>query len=174
MSQGPLFPTVGQNIATGDVPWNNPGNILLEDGVVASTSLLVNEGTEKLRGIGFGFSIPLAATIAGILLEIRRRNTGGTITDTLVSLLKAGVEVGANRALGGAWPGVLTYASYGGAADLWGTTWTPADINNASFGADLVCINGVVSSSTPAVDDYRITVFTSSAGVFISTLFRDR
>ena len=80
-----------------------------------------------------------------------------TVTDHTVQLLKAGVAVGTNNASATAWP-VNTDGSitYGGATDLWGTTWTPTDINAATFGAFL---QASWSAGQPFVNFMRMTVF---------------
>lgn len=57
--------------------------------------------------------------------------------DSAVYLLQAGSIVGTNHLSGTEWPSSLAYSSYGGSADLWGTGWVAADINNGNFGAVL-------------------------------------
>lgn len=170
-TQGPLFPTVGASIARGGRAWANPGNITLDDGAVSDCTLQGTDGgddSDILRGTGFGFSIPTNSTINGILLEIKRSAVAGTnALDEVVSLLKAGVEVGTNKALGANWPNVLTYVSYGGALDTFGVSWLPADINASNFGADLVVHDDNASGVRHAdVDAFRITVY-----YFIPTSF---
>lgn len=63
---------------------------------------------------------------------------GETYSDTTVSIVRADGSVGStNKAQAGAWSGTETVVSYGGTTDLWGETWTPADINDSDFGAVL-------------------------------------
>lgn len=89
----------------------------------------------------FGFAIPSSATINGIQVEIMQ---GWRNDPPLATSL--GVVVGKNQTTlatekrGGATTNVQTCQSsgmpidsYGGAADLWGLSWTPADINSANF-----------------------------------------
>jgi hypothetical protein len=77
-------------------------------------------------------------------------------------LVKGGVIGGTNRAAGGGWPANDAYSSYGGSADLWGRTWSAADINNSNFG---VAVSATVSAGLVAltmntlVDHIRITVY---------------
>jgi hypothetical protein len=53
----------------------------------------------------------------------------------------------------------LTNQSYGNATDLWGSTWTPADINNAGFGAVLSVFNTrSLGAATATVNFMQITV----------------
>ncbi len=69
---------------------------------------------------------------------------GTNITDNRVSLVgSTGLITTANKANSATWTTTESTVSYGGAADLWGATWTPADINDADFGAVLaVNVNG--------------------------------
>ncbi|MCT4561471.1 MAG: T9SS type A sorting domain-containing protein [Crocinitomicaceae bacterium] len=82
------------------------------------------------------------------------------VIDKNVNLLKAGSIVGSDYAnTTDVWPLADAYESYGGATDLWGTSWTHTDINNADFGASLVAD---VLEGTAQVDHYTITVYTVS------------
>jgi hypothetical protein len=179
--QGPNFPTVGVDAGggTGGDTWSTPSAIEVDDGSFSAYSITAGSSltTNILRGTGFGFSIPTFSTINGILLEIKRASQFSfppQITDNLVLLLKAGVEVGNNEANATPWPvTTLTYISYGGSSNLWGTSWTPADINNANFGADLQGICDNSAGQTGRVDAYRITVYytlpgTSFSGVIVT------
>lgn len=53
--------------------------------------------------------------------------------------------------------------AYGGAADLWGRTWTAAELNDADFGAVLIASIG--TGVTASVDHMKITVYYSIADV---------
>jgi hypothetical protein len=87
----------------------------------------------------FHMSIPLAVTICGIEVQIEKDADGigvlGTsVKDQTVRLVKNGSIVGTNKATTFSWPGAETTGVYGGNGDLWGTTWTSADINDHEFG----------------------------------------
>jgi Tfp pilus assembly protein PilX len=87
--------------------------------------------------------------------------TGGSLAalqDNTVQLLKAGSPVGSNKASGSGWPTSLGTVTYGTAADLWGTTWTPADVNASNFGLRFAAKNIVTGSSTASLDYVSITV----------------
>jgi len=80
--------------------------------------------------------------------------------DNNVRLTRAGGAVGSNYAQGTTpWPTADSYATYGGSTDLWGTTWTPAQINNPNFG---VLFSAIHQSGTLQVDHIRITVYTTA------------
>jgi hypothetical protein len=164
---GPNFPTTVTGntgtIGAGSVAWGNPTNAEAADVVFATCVIPDTQTGDDLIGKGFGFAIPSTATIAGITLEVGvRENTivGGGATDNFVILLKAGSAVGSSLANGALISTALTTITYGGSSNLWGTTWTPADINNANFGAAISYLNstGGGTSRTVSVDFMRITV----------------
>ena len=133
--------------------------------------MLASTTSDDLIGTGFGFAITSTDTINGITLEISQRDNSGINTnEQLIRLLKAGVAVGTNKSTGATLNGGLTTVTYGSSADLWGTTWTPADINNANFGAVFVCsttLSGIGASAF--VDFFRITVTSTTVGGATST-----
>lgn len=80
--------------------------------------------------------------------------------DNSVRLKKASGLVGTDKTMNGIeWPTTDTYVTYGGAGDLWGTTWNETEINNPSFGAGL---SAIVQNGTANVDHMRITIYTTS------------
>ena len=158
---GPTGPNYASTCAnsSGSPSWTNASNATANDGSNATiTSPGTSPGSAQLQWTGFGFSVPSDATIDGIVFEVYRSSTAPAFsTDTLVKLLKAGTAVGTDKANSGA----LTtgIATYGSSTDLWGTTWTPTDINDANFGAQWGAL-GIVGT-TISVDYGRITVYWS-------------
>lgn len=114
-----------------------------------------------LKVDSFGFSIPSAAVITGIIVEIEKRaSPGSNIQDNGLRLLKNGVETGSNMAQGAVpWPYTDTYVSYGGCNNLWGAAWTPDDINSPGFGLYFANIDYTCGGITTSyIDHIRITV----------------
>lgn len=72
-------------------------------------------------------------------------HNAGSLYDHRVRIVKGGVIGATDKASVTAWPGTLAYTTYGGEADLWGETWTVADINSTTFG---VAISGYASGYT--------------------------
>lgn len=69
-----------------------------------------------------------------------------TTIEQEVKIVKADGTIGTqNKASLGTWGQIANpgYTSYGGAADLWGETWTAADINDADFGVVIKAGNAV-------------------------------
>ena len=145
-------PGTGANVTvTGAADWANPGYITADDTLYASATLTGSILTSGyLEGTHYGFAIPADAVIDGIVVTIGRHESGTRpdyldVRDSTVRLLKAGTLTGNNKAATGTeWPTVVaTPALYGTTADLWGTTWTPAEINADNFGVALSVISGV-------------------------------
>lgn len=161
---GPNIAKAGNNVnGPGSVAWTNPGYITADDNNYATSTLTPGQTTEYLQGTDFGFSIPSNATIIGIQVTIMRQSSssggGNSINDADLYLLKTGAIVGSDKATTTDWPTSMGTATYGGASDLWGTTWTPADINETNFGVTLSAITQATSSNrTASVDYMQITV----------------
>jgi hypothetical protein len=154
------FPTTGANVTgIGSVAWTNPGRIVANDDSYATAAITSSAGSNYSQGSGFGFAIPADATINGLLVTIGRKTSSGTtIYDNTVQLVKAGTIVGENKASTTAWGSSESAATYGGAADLWGTTWTPTDINTSTFGVALSAKNTSSTSRTASVDYITVAV----------------
>ncbi|MEN9323885.1 MAG: hypothetical protein RL699_1665 [Bacteroidota bacterium] len=153
----------------GTVAWGTPGNITAAGTPYATMSVAANATTNYLRATNYGFTIPANATIQGISVSINKSSSGTTspfLRDNVVSLVKAGTIQTTNKALTGTnWSNSgLAVVNYGGAADLWATTWTPADLNNANFGVVLAASNSNANARTATVDYIRVTVSYSIEG----------
>ncbi len=116
---------------------------------IAKVDLDDDEVSHYLMGTNFGFAIPPDATICGIEVTFDRSSSSGIaggdrIRDNVVMLVKNGaVDVdGDNKAdKSSNWPTDDTNITYGSQFDLWGLTWTPADINSGNFGVALSVYN---------------------------------
>lgn len=127
---------VNANNPSGTVNWGTPGNAQAQDGTSTTAGLSNNQITNYLQCSDYGFTVPAGATINGITVTVRRstNNTGGNPRDFSVQLLKSGTLQTTNKASASTYPTTLTNVSYGATNDLWGNTWTPADINDSGFG----------------------------------------
>jgi len=156
---------LGQTIARvgGIVHWSNPTNIYTSNNVYATVELERPdyEYSHWLRATNFGFSIPDGAIIAGIKVEIEKKSDEPTdVHDESVKIVDDGYETGDEKKLLGDWTTTDTYYVYGGASDLWGESWTPAQINASNFGVQLAAHFDVYDEYTDAyVDHIRITVY---------------
>ena len=125
------------------VPWRPPANVTnvtLDDGKsFATVDLYPLQISWLLLGTNFGFGpFPSGATILGVQFWLKRSpQFNAHARDHDVLLIKGGTFVGPNHAQTSLWPGGVTQTSYGNAADLWGTTLTPADVSAANFGVGI-------------------------------------
>src|SRR6478672_5170058 len=161
---GPFNSGTGTNVTgIGSVAWATPNNIVVSgDGAYATASLASTNSTSNyLQGSNYGFSIPTGAIINGFEVTINRMTTtngGRAAKDQFVSMVKNGVVIGTNKAAATAYTSSLVVATYGSSTDTWGTTWTPADVNQTNFGAVLSAIS-TNSSPVVSVDYIRIKVY---------------
>lgn len=164
---GPLFPTAATGntniIGGGTVAWTNATNIEAADSVFASC-LPGTAITDDLRGGGFNFAVASTDIIVGILLEVNVKcgAAGVEVFNTVV--LEGGGGASANRATGTTIGNISTTFSFGGSSDLWGTSWTPGQINAGSFVANVSFTTTAGGPGTISVDFFRITVFTLTGG----------
>lgn len=159
---GPKYPTTTATVNGSGISgqWSNPANIFADDGANAGAAFLAPpNSTDELNGATFGFNIPSNAIIDGIKLEMQvPSSTRWAESNGTLQLKKAGVLAGTNQAGLGSTSGDVW--TYGGATNLWGTTWTPAQINAANFGFGFIATyTSSGNDFTIAIDYVRITVY---------------
>lgn len=159
-SVGPSYPATVADLANGD-GWTNPNNVKVSDGTFAvgsSTSGGLSL-TGTLKNTAFGFSIPSGATINGISVEVNVKSSGAsTVQDDLVRLYKAGTLVGSNLGPNTTISTSSSTITYGGSANLWGTTWSYTDINDSGFGVGIGYTQTSFLGAQASVDFVRITI----------------
>lgn len=145
-------------------PWTNAAAASSAGLSFASAAISVSgngaTNSQCLNATGFKFSIPATAKILGIQVSaIAYESVTGAPVSFRAQLLNNGGAVGVaqsfnvlkspNRYTAGAWN------------SLWGTSLTPAQINQGSFGVSLqAALNTTTTESVKAyVDDVQITVF---------------
>jgi hypothetical protein len=145
-----------------------PNNALAADNVYATATAIISilyGPTQNLTLTNFGFTIPLDATICGVVANVKKKadhvNVLSTVSDNSVKLVKGGVVSGNNKALAGNWTTTNTSFTYGGDTDNWGLALTPADVNASNFGVAFSSnINGTISLIPSAqIDNVQLTVY---------------
>jgi Tfp pilus assembly protein PilX len=159
--------------------WNSASSAYTSNATYANTGTLANNANSpNLDLSNFGFSVPTSATISGIAVNIQRKagvnSAANYITDTDVYLMKsAGATVGTQHAQPATvkWPtsdvdaqGKAVTQPYGSTSDLWGTTWSAANVNASSFGVRIrahgTCTSpGCTSTVTGYVNAVTVTVY---------------
>lgn len=182
MASGPNSPAVTANVTTGALSeqgWTNPNNVKVSDGAFATTSFGGGvDCSEYLQVTDFGFSIPLGATINGILVEVQQKGDAtvgahSACTDVAVRIVKGGVIGSTDKSIAGAWSTTLSYVSHGGSSDLWGQSWIPSDINGSGFGFALSVTQFAQPGTGGSVDHIRITVYYVLSGNLYSQTLTD-
>lgn len=180
MASSTKFPTASAVFAAGDVDWTGLGNLYADDTSYAEAVSFPDSGvliTDTIDVTGFGFAIPSTATINGITVTINRRatmTTPASVTDYQVQLRKSSGAVGNDKASASIWTATLSNAVYGSASDLWGTTWTATEINDASFGVRFSALEYTDPdfSVNPIIDYFTIEVtYTEAASSSIGNMF---
>jgi hypothetical protein len=144
---------VGPNVAKtvindptgGTLGWLTPEVVSGDDDLSASYAGLA--ASNYLFARDFGLEIPDGARIRGIVVEWQRKALGPGVKDAEVLIVRNGAIGADNHARGDDWPtaanpmwgtyGLDSGAPGGDAADLWGETWSAADLNGQGFGVAL-------------------------------------
>lgn len=156
---GPNAPGSGTNVANlgSGGAWANPGNITVQDGNFA-TFTTHNNYSDYLEGTNFGFAIPSGNSIQGIQIDIKGMQTSSDTAELNVVLLRAGVPAGTTVST--FLPTSNSFITIGGPNSLFGTTWSPSDIDNTNFGVAMVAF--AVPPNIPytfSIDFVRITIY---------------
>jgi hypothetical protein len=140
-SVGPNGPGTVVSVSPGDHPWSNPDNAKVSDNSYASAAAPPDppSSSYRLKATNYGFSIPSGATVRGIQVDVERHKDSETysrVKDMEILIVKSDGSLGTSSKADTAtnWPTSDSAKSYGGAADLWGEVWGPADIDNSNFG----------------------------------------
>ncbi len=145
-------PSVAPGIATSTstTAWSNPSGALSTNPSIYATVGFAGAGASApLYGSGLGLSVPPNATITGVKVAFAAKvtNTSGNpvlVTQLVLGSTALGTQVNIPLAANGS---SLVPYSYGSSAYQWGTTLTPAIVNNPTFGASLQASVGPASDN---------------------------
>lgn len=155
--------------AGATIAWTNPANAYTNDNVLYATAGLVNgQTTDYLNCTGFSFAgVPSGATITGITVYVdRKASRTNRIRDAFVYMIKGGViSTAVNGATATSYTTADVNEAHGGAGNLWGTTWTPADVTAGNFGVAFAATNYSTNTATRtvSVDHIQVKVDYTSA-----------
>lgn len=154
----------------GTGTWSTSINIINDNGVnsVSSDINTSQDVTCWIYGQNFGHSIPTDATISGIALHIERDSSVAGCTDYEVRLSGGpGLTDSFLIAdIGNSWDTPNTgIATYGGIGQLWGKSWTPADVNAFLF-RGLISVTGTspIGLGGAEIDYMATTIYYEPAG----------
>lgn len=160
-SSGPLSPsTVVDDSSIGTVSWTNPGNAGASDNSYTTAAGLTSSvPSHYLKATQFGFAIPTAAVIDGVVVEVEVSGDS-RLSNNSVKLVKGGTISGTDRAGDASYPSSgESYMTFGSSTELWGLTWTATDINATTFGVVYGAVGATGTAKTSSVDHIRITVY---------------
>ena len=159
----PRNPTAAvDDTSVGTIAWSAPTAVYASDDSYATAGFTAPGSiSHYLNATGFGFSIPTTSSILGIKVEVEKKMLSGGVTDNAVRLIKGGTIGTTDRSSAVSWPASDAYTTYGSGADLWGTTWTPAQINASDFGLAISAKDNGIGGTTGYIDHIRITVYYS-------------
>ena len=170
-SQGPLAGTPPATVDTsvGSTTWSSLAN-LFSATLNSFTTSNSNTRSYYIVGQGFGFSIPTGATINGIVVTLQVTSnditSSGNPREYSVKIIKNNTITGTDKSTLATIPmsGPFEDRTYGSSTDLWGETWTAADINNSNFGIAYSAELSTFPKGTISifVQNLRITVYYTS------------
>ena len=168
---GPIDAGLANSVGPEVDAWAGLGNITLDDDSYVSSVIGLSAESQTLQATGYGFSIPENATINGITVFVGKyASNSAAIYDGKVMLIKGGFEVGVDKKdAATAWSGGELESTYGGEADLWESSWTPAEINDSSFGVAISAVNSD-GAQTAYVDYIQVRVTFTIPAPTISNL----
>lgn len=166
-SEGPNFAGTAINDPDTTINWLNPGNATTSNDSRA-TATIADLGdpdldtTDHLQATNFGFSLPAGATPLGMECEIEVQagtSAANDISDAFVNAVVGGVtQPGNDRSNSFIWTASDVFNNHGSTSDLWGRTWTIAEINATGFGCAVkATVIGDGAGSEARVDSFRIT-----------------
>lgn len=153
----------GANVTgVGTEAWASPGNITADDGANASGAAAAkDEQMNYLVGSNFGFAIPLGSTIDGIEARLQASDDQNVAGITHVIIYKDNSTPGNDLETGETIvTSTPTNYTYGSASQLWGLSWTAAEINSANFQLR-ISMNANTTGFTagnPAVDFLAVNI----------------
>lgn len=144
-------PSSASNVGSG-VAWSNPANSFTT-GVAYSTVTLASTSSEELMVNFASLGVPSGATITGLVVTFKSSYSGSGTVSMNVDIQDGNNILGSPVAV----PLSSALAPYtkGSSAFLWGTTFTPAQLNSGVFG---VALQGVVSGGTATVSVNSVTL----------------
>lgn len=150
--------------------WSNTTAITKKDQQYAGTELSSNGFcfqtncfySRGLIGSDFGFNLPATATVNGIVVKVSRKaEVSQSVKDSFIQLQKGITPVGAKKKAKGYWDVEANIKTYGSATDLWGVSWSAADINSSDFSVWMKAYNTSANAVQASVDFMRVTVYYS-------------
>jgi hypothetical protein len=151
--------TMADDSSVGAIAWGNVDNAKLSDNNMAGATLGAFDISHYLKATNFSMGVPAGATINGIEVTIECYSQQ-YVVDNSVKIVKGGSISGDEKSLGATWPNPENTVTFGGATNLWGLSWSVAEINSSDFGFVISAYrNAPFASETAQVDHIQIKVY---------------
>ena len=127
----------------------------------AKVTINHKERSKYIRGINYGFEVPLGSTINNIQATIHCKATGSSIKEDVIMLVdQNGQPIGDNKEIGvNYWPSEYDNIVYGDQNGTWGITdWTAEKINDDNFGVMLSVKNFGTDVGMAMIDNIQTTI----------------
>mgnify|MGYP000025146974 CR=1 FL=1 len=169
--------SASNNAGVGSLAWDSVNNALGNNTNDATRTTATASGvlrTTNYLQLFFTHGLAAGDVGVGVAIRIRRFATDGddvgTITDSVVKLIKNGTIVGTNKSAGAAWPlGAGAWSStFGGASDLWGTTFTGEDAIGVAISGNFPGSANDDAYVTAAEATFYYTPASSSNGLLLA------
>jgi hypothetical protein len=153
---------VNEAVPSGTGTWTPLTNAGVSDNLWDQASISAQGFSDRLKLTNFGFTIPTNAAIQGISATVERSTSSSVVfRDQDIMLVQGNVtQTATNKATLVTWPTTDATANYGSSTDLWGNTWTRANIISSGFGIALSTFR-TVNAGAPTnarIDFVTVTV----------------
>jgi hypothetical protein len=154
----------------GTVNWTNPNNVKAYDQSYATASLTTTDVSYTMYFSNFGFTssdVPVGSTIIGIAAKTSRKASNSNTITSYVQYIgnKISTSISSpfankgNKTDNQYWATSEEDVIFGGSSDLWGASWTQADIVNSTWQFFFGAYNLGSSTTTASIDSLQIKVY---------------
>ncbi len=154
-------------IAGSTTSWANTNNAISSNNIYttpASNMPTSGSYSDYLEVSNFNFSIPTGSVISGIVVSVERSDGNGKSKDSRIRIVKGGFIGSTDKSQNAAWGSADAVQSYGSNSDLWGNSWSVANVNANDFGFAFSAqrTGGGAQATLAKVDEVVITVYYST------------
>ena len=174
----PTLPNSGQFLAAKGInqgpfnDWQNPNNITMGLDSPSTASLEDADGalTSHLVATNFNLNIPTGLTVTGIRVTINGKSSnGGRGEFNQIWLTKDGTNKAGTQKTSTEIGATQADKSFGDESDLWGTTWSVAELNDPDFGFAIQMIAGQ-GTGTSVISVYQMRIDVQAININTQTV----
>ncbi len=149
-----------QGGGAGVPAWTSPGNILADDTSQASVVVGSPAETDSERLYASQFGLSVGTTIQGIEVIVTHDSSGISTGFHRMCLTKGGtIATKSPTDFTPSKTGAEVVQTFGGPTEMWGTTWTEAEVEAATFGVFFWADAGGDGDADSSVDYITVNVY---------------